>query len=128
LKPETIDRLHYAREILTTQFENPPSLSKLAQWEGVSDPTLQHGFKALFKTTVVGYLKQQRLEQAERLLRLGDYTVAELANLVGYGHLGHFAAAFKRKFGMTPSQCLTENVTRPYRFYGHLTGFDIITL
>ncbi|WP_289500410.1 helix-turn-helix transcriptional regulator [Gloeocapsopsis sp. IPPAS B-1203] len=60
----------------------------------------------MFQTTVVGYLTQQRLEQAERLLRQGDCTVAEVATLVGYGHLGHFATAFKRRFGMTPSQCL----------------------
>lgn len=107
LKPETVDRLHHARDLLTMQFENPPSLLELAKQVGVSDRTLQRGFKALFKTTVVGYLKQQRLEQAERLLRQGDYTVAEVANLVGYGHLGHFAAAFKQQFGITPSQCLS---------------------
>ncbi|MEB3338123.1 MAG: AraC family transcriptional regulator [Leptolyngbyaceae bacterium] len=106
LKPDTIDRLHHAKDLLTTQFENPPSLPDLAQQVGVSDRTLQRGFNALFNTTVVGYLKQCRLEQAERLLRHGDRTVAEVANLVGYGHLGHFAAAFKQQFGITPSQCL----------------------
>ncbi len=58
---------------------------------GVSDRTLQRGFRALFKTTVVGYLTQRRLEQAERLLRQGDRAVAEVATRFGYGHLGHFA-------------------------------------
>jgi AraC-like DNA-binding protein len=106
LKPETIARLHYAQEILTRQFANPPSLSELAQRVGVSDRTLQRGFQILFNTTITGYLKLRRLEQAEQLLRQGNYTVAEVANLVGYGHLGHFATAFKRQFGITPSQCL----------------------
>ncbi|WP_263975317.1 helix-turn-helix domain-containing protein [Leptolyngbya sp. 7M] len=32
----------------------------------------------------------------------GHYTVAEVAAMVGYSNLGHFAAAFKRKFGITP--------------------------
>jgi AraC-like DNA-binding protein len=41
LKPETIARLHYAKEILTTDFANPPSLSELAQQVEVSDRTLQ---------------------------------------------------------------------------------------
>jgi AraC-like DNA-binding protein len=109
LKPETIAGLHQAKEILTQQFANPPSLLELAQQVGVSDRTLQRGFQALFNTTITGYLKQRRLEQAERLLRQGKHTVAEIANLVGYGHLGHFATAFKGQFGITPSQCLAGN-------------------
>jgi AraC-like DNA-binding protein len=107
LKPETIDRLHHAKDILNTRLENPPSILELAQQVGVSDRTLQRGFQVLFNTTITGYLKLRRLEQAEQLLRQGNYTVAEVANLVGYGHLGHFATAFKRQFGITPSQCLT---------------------
>jgi len=106
LKPETIARLHQAKEILTTQLEHPPSVLELAQQVGVSLSTLHRGFPALFNTTAIGYLTQQRLEKAEMLLRQGDLKVAEVANLVGYGHLGHFAAAFKRQYGITPSQCL----------------------
>jgi AraC-like DNA-binding protein len=106
LKPETIARLHYAKEILTTDFANPLSLPELARQVGVSDRTLQRGFQTLFNTTVVGYLIQRRLEAAERLLRQSDLKVTEVANLVGYEHLGQFSAAFKRQFGITPSQCL----------------------
>lgn len=106
LKPETIARIHHAKEILTTQLEYPPSLCELAQQVGVSVRTLQRGFPALFNTTVMGYLTQQRLQKAEILLRQGNYQVSEVANLVGYSHLGNFAAAFKRLYGITPSQCL----------------------
>lgn len=106
LKPDTIARIHHAREILATRLENPPSLLDLAQQVGVSDRTLRRGFRELFGTTVIGYLTQQRMKQAEQLLREQAMTVAEVANLVGYEHLGHFAAAFKRQFGMTPRDCL----------------------
>ena len=100
LKPKTITALHNAKDILTKQFEPPPSLSQLAQQVGVSERTLQRGFPILFKKTVVGYLTQQRLDLAERLLRGGKYSVAEVAILVGYGNIGHFSVAFKRKFGI----------------------------
>ena len=106
LKPETIARLHHAKEILAAQLEHPPSLVELAQQVGVSDRTLRRGFRELFGTTVFGYLTHQRMEQAAQRLREGNITVAEVANLVGYSHLGHFAAAFRRKFGITPNQCL----------------------
>lgn len=106
LKPDTVARLHYAKEILTNQLENPPLLSELAKQVGMSDRTLQRGFKSLFNITVVGFLKQQRLLQAEQLLRQGTHSVTEVANRVGYGHLGHFAAAFRQQFGITPQACL----------------------
>lgn len=106
LKPSTVDCLHHAKDILTHHLENPPLISALAQQVGVSERTLQRGFRQLFGTTVVGYLKQQRLVQAEQLLRQGDRTVAAVAMAVGYGHLGHFAGDFKRQFGITPRDCL----------------------
>jgi AraC-like DNA-binding protein len=107
LKPDTIARLHHAKTILETRLDNPPSILELAQQVGVSDRTLLRGFKQLFGTTVIGYSMQQRLKRAEHLLRQGDRTVAEVARLMGYGHLGYFASAFKRQFGITPSDCLT---------------------
>ncbi|MBE9192924.1 helix-turn-helix transcriptional regulator [Gloeocapsopsis crepidinum LEGE 06123] len=106
LKSATIDCLHQAKAILTAEFDNPPLIPQLAQQVGISERTLHRGFQALFKTSVLGYLMRQRMEQAEHLLRAGDYTVAEVANMVGYEHLGHFAAVFKRQFGLSPRECL----------------------
>ena len=106
LKPKSIDPIYEARNILSKRLENPPSILELAEQVGVCDRTLQRGFRKLFCTTVVGYLNQLRLEQAETLLRTGELSVAEVANKVGYSHLSHFAAAFKCQFGITPSECL----------------------
>jgi AraC-like DNA-binding protein len=70
----------------------------------VSDRTLRRGFQALFHTTVLGYVTEQRLLQAEQWLRQG-FTVADVVHRCGYSNQGHFAAVFKRKFGITPKQC-----------------------
>lgn len=107
LKADTISRIYYARDILSARLENPPSLLELAQIVGVSDRNLRRGFKEVFGTTVFGYLTNIRMEQAEQLLRSGKLSVAEVANLSGYSQQGHFAAAFKRKFGITPKECLS---------------------
>ncbi|MEH2424796.1 MAG: helix-turn-helix domain-containing protein [Nostoc sp.] len=45
------------------------------------------------------------LARTEQLLRSANLTVAEVANLLGYAQQGHFGAAFKRRFGITPSEC-----------------------
>nr|WP_298911059.1 AraC family transcriptional regulator [uncultured Nostoc sp.] len=106
LKAETIARIHHAREILHSRIDNPPSLLELSQLVGVSDRTLRRGFQELFGTTVFSYITNQRMEWAEELLRQGNLSVAEVANLVGYCNLGHFASAFRRRFGITPGKCL----------------------
>lgn len=110
-KLEAIARIYHAKEVLDSQLESPPALLELARFVGVSDRTLQRGFREVFGTTVVGYLIQQRMKQAEQLLREENYTVAEVANRVGYAHLGHFAAGFKRQFGITPSECSAGRLT-----------------
>jgi AraC-like DNA-binding protein len=111
LKSDTIARIHHAKQIILCRLENPPSLIQLAELVGVSDRTLRRGFKELFGTTVYTYLTQKRMEKAEQFLRECNLrecnmTVAEVANLVGYSHLGHFAAAFKKMYGITPKECL----------------------
>lgn len=105
LKPGTVEQVQMAAQILRSQLENPPNQKVLAQQVGISDRTLQKGFKDLFGITPFGYLTQQRMVKAERLLRGPSYTVAEVANWVGYSNPAQFAAAFKRQFGITPSAC-----------------------
>ncbi|MFN6560471.1 MAG: helix-turn-helix domain-containing protein [Nostoc sp. ChiSLP01] len=106
LKTQTIARIHHARDILLSRLENPPSILELAQMVGMSDRTLQRGFQELFGKTAFSYMTEKRMEWAEQLLRQGSMTIAEVANRIGYSNLGHFAGAFKRRFGITPSQSL----------------------
>jgi AraC-like DNA-binding protein len=104
LKPQTIEGIYAARDILLANLEEPPTILDLAQRVGMSERTLQRGFRSLFGMTVFAYLTDLRMLQAECWLR-SHQSVAEVANLVGYSNPGHFAAAFKRKFGITPTEC-----------------------
>ncbi|MHC5672369.1 MAG: AraC family transcriptional regulator [Nostoc sp.] len=106
LKAETIAWIHYAKDILLAGLENPPSILELAQIVGVSDRTLQRGFRELFGKTAFSYLTEKRMESAEQLLRQGNITIAEVAHRVGYSEPRRFAEAFRRRFGITPSGCL----------------------
>jgi AraC-like DNA-binding protein len=49
-------------------------------------------------------LTHLRLAEAARLLRIGDHTIAEVADLLGFSDQSHFDRRFKRAFGVTPSQ------------------------
>ncbi|MEO0539040.1 MAG: AraC family transcriptional regulator [Cyanobacteria bacterium P01_A01_bin.123] len=110
LKADTTARIHYAAEILRSHLENPPSNTELAQRIGIGPTTLNKGFRTVFGVTPFAYLTRHRMEQAERLLRQLDCTVAEVANQVGYANPAQFSAAFKRQFGITPRECLRGSI------------------
>ena len=104
LKPEQLERVYYAREILLRDLCNPPSLGELAQQVGLNDFLLKQGFRQAFGTTVFRELRSHRLEQAKQLLAEQGTTVAAVAQQVGYADITAFARAFKHKFGVNPKE------------------------
>jgi AraC family transcriptional activator of pyochelin receptor len=99
---DEIDRLYQAREILTRQINDPPSLMDLARQVGLNDCTLKRRFREAFGTTVFGYLHDYRLEQARSLLLENQLSVTAISNTVGYKNVSAFGRAFRKKFGVCP--------------------------
>lgn len=110
LKNDDIERIHYAREILVKNIDNPPSLLELARLAGINDYKLKMGFRQVFNTTVFGYLRSYRMEKARQLLVEQSIKVSEVAGIVGYSSISRFNSAFKRQFGVTPSSCFGKNL------------------
>ena len=103
LNPQDKERVYQAREILERAMADPPSLQQLAEQVGIGDYKLKQDFRTAFGTTVFGYLRSHRLEQARQLLTTRTMNVSEVAQLVGYSSLSKFTAAFKKQFGVLPS-------------------------
>ena len=112
LKPEQLERIHYAKEILLREMYNPPSLAELARQVGLNDFLLKKGFRQVFGNTVFGELQAHRLELAKQLLLEGSLSAGEISRLAGYASPNSFARAFRQKFGLTPTT---------YRKAGRLT-------
>ena len=102
LKPNDVERIHHAGEILRSRLDNPPSLIGLARLVQINDHKLKVGFRQVFGTTVFGYLHNYRMEKSRQLLESGDITVNHAAQIVGFTSRSHFAVAFRKKFGMNP--------------------------
>jgi AraC-like DNA-binding protein len=112
LKPEDIDRLHRAREILVRNLEQPPSLTDLARQAELNSKALKQGFRACFGQTVFGYLHDYRMEQAQQLLRTGELRVGEVMQQVGFRNRKYFAEAFRKKYGVSPRDYLKVNAKK----------------
>lgn len=102
LQPSDIERLHHAKEILLQNSVTPPSLLELARQVGLNDYKLKQGFRQIFGTTVFGYLQIHRMKQAQQLLAESEFSVACVAQTIGYASQSRFCDAFKRQFGLSP--------------------------
>ena len=102
LKVADVECVREAADILLEELSHPPSIIALAHRVGLNEHKLKIGFRQVFKTTVFGYVRAQRLERAKQLLLAGDITVTQASLAVGYASQGHFAAAFRKRFGVNP--------------------------
>ncbi len=106
LSHRDIEKIHYAKEILMDDMENPPSLLELSKQVGLNDFKLKKGFREVMGNTVFGYLREQRMARAHRLLEEGKMNVTEVLYGVGYNDPSHFCSEFKKRFGITPSSLI----------------------
>ena len=104
LNTSQLHKINLAQEILTSNLDNPPSLTELAQAIGINTNKLKLDFKAQFGVPVFKYLQNERLNKAYDLIKNEQKTIQEAAWAVGYDSLGSFSNAFEKKFGYRPSQ------------------------
>jgi AraC-like DNA-binding protein len=98
------DAFYALRDFLHQNFAGNHSLRTLGKAFGLNEFKLKKGFKEIFGTTVFDYLHDVKMEHARRLLQDAGNYVNEVSNQVGYKNPNHFSTAFKRKFGINPTQ------------------------
>ncbi|WP_188892803.1 helix-turn-helix transcriptional regulator [Paenibacillus radicis (ex Gao et al. 2016)] len=99
-------KIQEARDIMLERMTDPPTLIELSRMIGLNDCKLKTGFKALYGTTVFGYLREKRLEKAFQLLQQGTLNVTETSHAVGYSNSSYFSEAFRDKYGVNPGKII----------------------
>jgi AraC family transcriptional regulator len=82
----------------------PLTLDAIAAEAGVSRFTLLRLFKRAYRETPLKRLTRLRMEEAQRRLKDGRETITETAFACGYENPAHFATAFRRVVGVSPSE------------------------
>jgi AraC-like DNA-binding protein len=101
-------RLYEARELICRNYAQPITLARLSREIGMNRVALTNGFRELFGMSVHDYLQQIRMERAYELLHTRDYSVAQVADAVGYRHCCNFTTAFRAYFGCKPKSVGTQ--------------------
>ncbi len=80
------------------------SMDDFAKALHMSRTSLHLHMKALTGDSALSFVKRIRFEEARRLLRESDLTVAEVGYRVGYSTPSYFVSSFKKQFGITPKE------------------------
>ncbi|WP_331772739.1 AraC family transcriptional regulator (plasmid) [Embleya sp. NBC_00888] len=100
-----------AEEYMRAHLAEPLTVTGIAAHAGVSTRSLYAGFKEHRGVSPMSLLRRLRLERVRQELLTappGAVTVTEIAIRWGFGHLGEFSAAYRRRFGETPSSSLAR--------------------
>lgn len=98
---------HRAADHCRAHHAEPLTVADLARVAHVSERALFAAFQQEFGTTPARWLRRLRLERArEALLTAEAANVAAVAIAHGFGHVGRFAADYRRSFGESPSDTL----------------------
>jgi AraC-like DNA-binding protein len=70
----------------------------------MSRTTLYRKIKALTGQSVIEFIRGVRLKRAAQFLARNEYTVNEVAYMVGFSDVDYFRKCFKQEFGKTPKE------------------------
>ncbi len=80
------------------------SITQMARQLGTNAVDLQRGFQHCHGQSIAHHQRQLRLERARQALQRQRVPVDVAAAIAGYAHTSSFSAAFKRQYGVSPSQ------------------------
>src|SRR6476659_202802 len=87
-----------AKDLADARYSQEVQVSDMASAAGLSKAHFSREFRRVFGESPHHYLLTRRLERAAALLRMTDWTVAEICVSVGLQSVGSFTTSFKRAF------------------------------
>ena len=92
-----------AKDLADARYSERLDVDDMAGAAGLSRAHFSREFRRTFGESPHHYLLTRRLERAAELLRMTDWTVAEVCLEVGLQSIGSFTTSFKRAYGRTPT-------------------------
>ena len=93
------------RRLIKLHLADPDlSVEAVATQMGLSRVQLYRKVKALTGATAVELIRLTRLRKADKMLREGQHTVAEVSYEVGFSSPSYFSKCFKEQFGRLPGE------------------------
>ncbi len=109
LSPELVEKSDDNKSKLIVNYINKYyyedlTLDSISKDFGVSQSYLSHVFKSETGFSPIQYLTMLRMGEAQTLLTATDFTMTEIAGMIGYNTSTNFYIMFKKHIGISPKQ------------------------
>ena len=93
-----------ARQVVLDNLLNPQfGVSSLSDELGISRSELYRRIKEAEQKSASQFIREIRLERSLELLKTDQYSITEIAYMVGFNSPTYFSSSFKEYFGYSPS-------------------------
>ena len=106
-----VQRINKVVAYINNHLDETLDLKTLANEAALSDFHFHRIFKALKGEAIGGYITRLRLEATARLLRYTALTIEEIAFNIGYETPTSLSKAFKKQYGISPTEYRTNKDT-----------------
>ena len=91
--------------VVESSYSDPEfQIDDLCRAVAMSRTAFFNKLKGLAGTGPNDFIRIYRLEKAKQLLEAGEYTIAEVSDMVGFSDAKYFSSCFKKAFGVSPSK------------------------
>jgi AraC-like DNA-binding protein len=94
----------HAAIFIVMHLHDSLSVAQIAHEVGPSPAHLNRLFRRFYGVSVMQYVRQQRIAAAQRILKVGNENISEIARLLGFKQASAFCSVFRRETGFTPNQ------------------------
>ena len=99
----SVANLRRVQDYVHSNLPATVTLVELSRVAGLSRRHFVRAFRESVGNTPLGYVRTLRIEEAKRRLSQGNQSITEVALDCDFSHAQHFATAFRRATGLTPS-------------------------
>lgn len=101
--------IYRAVDYMRRHYAKPLTLGEVADAVGYSHAYFSNFFKEEMHCSFRTYLNRLRIEESQRLLLSGEYSIAQICEIVGFSDQSAFGKTFKQITGVTPGQYRKSN-------------------
>ena len=95
---------HRVKKFIDQNYTQPITLQTIAEALNTSPYYISHVFKEMSGYSPIQYLLRRRIGEAQTLLITTDYSITEIAGMVGYDTQSYFNMQFTKHVGMPPKK------------------------
>jgi len=108
LSADDVRKLDEAKKLVMLRLDQPLTLRELGNLVGMNEYKLKKGFREVYGMTIFELVRQERMKLALQLMDAEGMNVSETAAWLGYSNMSNFTAAFRKQYGVNPSQYMKE--------------------